>query len=126
MGDDGNPSSSHVRSNNADDQYDNDVSIPQSPSDLSVAASKIQNLKFVNATSYALTLVVVLGVVLAGARAGGIYGDEFLWMKYQVSRSCLLEVLRATSSSSAVCACMHRSVRIEEWIAGELYGNLAT
>ena len=33
---------------------------------------------------------------------------------------------RATSSSSAVCACMHRSVRIEEWIAGELYGNLAT
>lgn len=46
-------------------------------------ASKIQNLKFVNATSYLLTGMMVTGVVLFKAREEGVFGDEFLWMKYQ-------------------------------------------
>ena len=28
---------------------------------------------------------MVVGVVLLGAREEGVFGDEFLWMKYQVS-----------------------------------------
>lgn len=46
-------------------------------------ASRIGNLKFVNATSFLLTGMMVVGVVLFGAREEGVFGDEFLWMKYQ-------------------------------------------
>jgi len=46
-------------------------------------ATKIQNLKFVNATSYLLTGMMVTGVVLFKTREEGVFGDEFLWMKYQ-------------------------------------------
>jgi len=46
-------------------------------------ASKIQNLKIVNGASYLLTGMMVIGVVLFKAREEGVFGDEFLWMKYQ-------------------------------------------
>jgi len=45
--------------------------------------SKITNIKFTNATSFLLTAMMVVGVVLFGVREEGVFGDEFLWMKYQ-------------------------------------------
>lgn len=58
--------------------YTNSVSV-----DTAANESKIQNIKFVNATSFILTALMVMGVVLLGAREEGVFGDEFLWMKYQ-------------------------------------------
>lgn len=45
--------------------------------------SKIFNLRVLNGLSFALTAIVVVGVVLFGASEGGVFGDQFLWMKYQ-------------------------------------------
>lgn len=45
--------------------------------------NKIQNLKFLNAAAFLLTCLVVLGVVLGRVREEGVFGNEYLWMKYQ-------------------------------------------
>lgn len=52
--------------------------------DPTASESKITNIKFINATSYLLTTLMVLGVVIFGVREEGLFGDQFLWMKYQV------------------------------------------
>ena len=50
------------------------------------SASNLQNLKFLNAAAFALTALVVLCMVLGRVREEGVFGNEYLWMKYQVSR----------------------------------------
>lgn len=47
------------------------------------SASNLQNLKFLNAAAFALTALVVLCMVLGRVREEGVFGNEYLWMKYQ-------------------------------------------
>lgn len=44
---------------------------------------KLQNLKFLNAAAFALTALVVMCMVLGRVREEGVFGNEYLWMKYQ-------------------------------------------
>lgn len=60
----------------------------QSQSSASLNNKKIINLKFLNGTSYLLTMLIGIGHVLWKVHEEGIWGDDYLWMKYQVSASC--------------------------------------
>jgi len=56
---------------------------PDSAHPAAAAATKVENIKYLNAISFLLTACIVIGVVLGRAREEGVFGDEFLWMKYQ-------------------------------------------
>ena len=61
----------------------NESSPPQLSSQSSLN-KKIINLKFLNGTSYLLTTLIVIGHVLWKVHEEGIWGDDYVWMKYQV------------------------------------------
>ena len=49
-----------------------------------LTASRIQNLQYLNLTSFVLTSMIVIGVVFWGVREEGVWSDDYSWMRYQV------------------------------------------
>mmetsp|Transcript_35184 Transcript_35184/g.74315 ORF Transcript_35184/g.74315 Transcript_35184/m.74315 type:complete len:391 (+) Transcript_35184:812-1984(+) len=74
------PSSSSLNNNNTISSNNNNGNTDQQANP---ETAKIQNVKFINATSFVLTSIMVIGVVLLRVREEGVFGDDFLWMKYQ-------------------------------------------
>jgi hypothetical protein len=45
---------------------------------------RVQISRIINFTLFFVTSAVILGVVFVGVPSYGVFGDEYLWMKYQV------------------------------------------
>ena len=46
--------------------------------------TRVRMSKYINFGLYLLTTMIVLGVMYVGVPAYGVFGDDYLWMKYQV------------------------------------------
>jgi hypothetical protein len=51
---------------------------------LQLLFSAVQNYRYLTTLSWALTTVVVSGIVFGKVREEGIFSDDYLWMRYQV------------------------------------------
>jgi hypothetical protein len=45
---------------------------------------RVQISRIINFTLFFVMSAVILGVVFVGVPSYGVFGDEYLWMKYQV------------------------------------------
>lgn len=45
---------------------------------------RVQISRIINFTLFFVTSAVIMGVVFVGVPSYGVFGDEYLWMKYQV------------------------------------------
>lgn len=54
------------------------------------AQQSVVNLKFLSATVWLLTTMMVVGVVFCGVREEGVFSDFYLWMSYQVRQMVML------------------------------------
>ena len=47
---------------------------------------RVRASRMINAALFLVASAVIVGVVFLGMPSYGVFGDEYLWMKYQVSR----------------------------------------
>lgn len=73
-------------SNSNNDEYDNnnlDIDANNNDNNNNNDDNKITNIKITNTLTYLLTSMIIIGITLWRVREEGVFGDEFLWMKYQ-------------------------------------------